>query len=399
MDMAASDSPVPPTTDTPRGWMRTAAFALSAALGLAAVWAGGQHALPPPPEDPPVAGLHVEQDHVVIKEGAPPWRLLKVVPAASATAHWTEPAPARVRIDERLASRVGVPLEGRITHVDVELGERVAAGHPLFAVASPSLAELNAAAEKAELDVATARQSLDRVREMVAAHALPAKEEIAAQQGLKQAELQHRLALMKLESLRVFAKAGNEFTVRAPRSGVVVEKRILYGQEVSQGMTDPLIVIAELGTVWVMVELFEGDMPSIREGAVAEVTAPSAPGWVGQGKVEMVSAVVDPERHTIPVRVRLANTDGMLRPNMYARVRFKADHPAGTVEIASSALVSDGEHQYVWLQEPDGRFARRAVTAGSVSEDRVPIHAGLAAGERVVEEGALLLDNQLQLSR
>jgi hypothetical protein len=104
-------------------------------------------------------------------------------------------------------------------------------------------------------------------------------------------------------------------------------------------------------------------------------------------------------RHTVAVRVRLANPAGVLRPNVYARVRFETRAPAAAiVEIPASALVSDGERQYVYVETGPGRFARREVTTGAAHEGRVPVMRGLARGETVVEEGAILLDNQLALA-
>jgi len=113
----------------------------------------------------------------------------------------------------------------------------------------------------------------------------------------------------------------------------------------------------------------------------------------------MVSSVGDPERHTLPVRVRLANADRRLRPNVYARVRFSVQQPQATVEIATTAIVSDGEHQYVYVQDSPGHFARREVVAGSAHEGRMPILRGLSPGETIVEDGAILLDNQIQITQ
>jgi hypothetical protein len=112
----------------------------------------------------------------------------------------------------------------------------------------------------------------------------------------------------------------------------------------------------------------------------------------------MVSAVVDPERHTVPVRVRLDNAAGRLKPNIYAQMRFASQPDPSAVEIAASALVSDGSHQYVYVEGGKGQFTRREIAAGPAREGRVPVVRGLAAGEVVVEEGALLLDNQIALA-
>jgi RND family efflux transporter MFP subunit len=237
------------------------------------------------------------------------------------------------------------------------------------------------------------------VEAIVKTRALPAKEEVAAQQQLRQAEVAFRLAESKLASLQVRSPEDGAFTVVSPRPGVVVEKNVLVDQQVAPDGSGGLMVIADLSSVWVVAELFEADTVDIREGAAARVTSPSLPDQSLEGRVEMVPAVVDPARHTLPVRVRLANPDRLLRPNVYATVRFATPPRKDAVEVKASALVSDGERQYVYVQDTAGHFARREVAAGSAREGRVTILSGLRAGETIVQEGAYLLDNQIALEQ
>ncbi len=318
--------------------------------------------------------------------------------AGEGALHWTDAVPARITIDETRASKLGAPLAGRVSRVSVELGQRVAAGAPLFSVASPDLAELRSNGEKAAVDLEAARATLERVHAMVEGRALPAKDELSAQQQFSQAELALKLAQAKLASLHVSPGGESEFTVTAPRAGVVVEKNVLFGQQVGPDGAGVLMVVADVSSVWMVADLFEAQANDVREGAAAEATCPSIPGLKLEGTVEMVSAVVDPTRHTVPIRVRLSNPGGSLRPNDYARVRFSVPpHSAAAVEISASAVVSDGERQHVYVQERQGRFVRREVTTGSAREGRILVLTGITRGETVVEEGAILLDNQIAL--
>jgi membrane fusion protein, heavy metal efflux system len=379
---------------------KTTVFVLSVLLGGLSIWAANSlfaRKLPTVTQETP--GLTVSHNTVSLDPAAPQWRVLKIAVATSASTHTTDPLPARIRIDESKASRVGSPLSGRVGGVLVELGQKVKVGTPLFTVTSPELSVLKAERDKAELSLAASRTALERVRAMVAAKAIPAKEEIAAQQEYRQAEVAHRLALSKLAALRVTSRSANEFTVVSRRDGVVVEKNLLPAQEVAQETDKPLLLIADLSTVWAVVDLNESDAMQIQKGAMAVVTSPSLPGLSVRGRVEMVSSVVDPDRHTLPIRVQLDNTDGTLKPNMYAQVQFEIPPGAETVEVAATALISDGDHQFIFVQGGQGQFSRRPVTAGSAHSGRVPIFSGLKAGESVVEEGGILLDNQLSLSR
>jgi len=157
------------------------------------------------------------------------------------------------------------------------------------------------------------------------------------------------------------------------------------------------MVVADLSWVWVLADLFESDATEVKEGSRALVTSPSMPSLQAEGTVAMVSAVVDPDRHTVPIRVRLANPEGTLRPNTYARVRFATANRRGTVEIPATALITDGSRQYVYVRDDAGRFARREIVAGTSREGSVPVLTGLRPGETIVDEGGLLLDNQVSL--
>ena len=348
------------------------------------------------PEAPRVAAsaIVVDQDSITIPPSAPQWQFLKTARAGAAGTRWTDLIPARVSIDPAKASRVGAPLQGRVTRVYVELGQNVAAGDPLFSVASSDLAGLLTDRDRAEVDLAAAKAVLDRVRAVVATRALPAKEEAAAEQQHRQAELQLRLAESRLAALRVSSRTDHEFTVTSPRAGVVVDKNVFLDQQIVPDAAQPAMVVADLSSVWVLAEMFESDARDVRDGAAAEVTSPSLPELKIEGKVDVVSAVVDPSHHTVGVRVRVTNKDRQLRPNVFARVRFATTPSPGTVEISANALVTDGASQYVYVVDSKGRFVRRAVVAGTVREGRVAVLSGLAAGETVVEEGAVLLDNQ-----
>jgi cobalt-zinc-cadmium efflux system membrane fusion protein len=177
---------------------------------------------------------------------------------------------------------------------------------------------------------------------------------------------------------------------------VIIEKTVLPGQQVTTD--DSLVSVAELDMVWVMADLFEADANEVVAGAKARVTSPSLPGFSVDAPVERVSSVVDPERHTVAVRVKLPNPTLALRPNMFAEVRFLTPPSPNAVEMAATALVSDGPKQYAYVLEGPGHFVKRSIVAGAERDGRVTVLQGLKAGETVVEQGAVLLDNQIDLS-
>ncbi len=385
-----------------RGPMRPQAPRRLTGLGIA-IFASGvaifsavsfQRKAPPEASDAP--GMKVSQAAISLAQGAPQWKVLKLGSVVAPSERWSDPYPARFKVDEAFAAKVGSPLAGRVTNVFIELGQPVKSGQPLFAVASPDIAELRATQQKAAVDLDVAKAAYDRIKAMVEARALPAKDEIESNQQLRQAELSLKLAQTKLSSLKVSSSGDNEFKVLAPRDGAIIEKSVLPAQHVDSA--DTLVSIADLEDVWVVADLFEADAVGLASGMKARVTSPSLPGFSADANVERVSSVVDPDRHTVGVRVKLKNADGRIRPNTFAEVRFLAAAAPGSTEIAASALVSDGPKQYVYVQDRPGHFVRRDVVAGAVRDGRIAVASGLTAGESVVEQGAVLLDNQIDLS-
>jgi RND family efflux transporter MFP subunit len=331
-----------------------------------------------------------------LNRSTPEWKMLQLGQVSPASERWSDPYPARFKVDEAFASKVGSPLAGRVTNVYVELGQHVKAGQPLFSVASPDIAELRAGQQKAAVDLEVAKAAYERIKAMVDARALPGKDEIESNEQLRQAELALKLAQTKLASLKVVSSADNEFKVLAPRDGAIIEKSVLPSQHVDTD--DTLVSVADLDAVWVVADLFEADAAGLNTGMKARVTSPSLPGFTADADVERVSSVVDPERHTVGVRLKLANADGRIRPNTFAEVRFLSAPASDSTEIAVSALVSDGAKQYVYVQDAPAHFVRREVVAGTVRDGRASIVRGLSVGETVVEQGAVLLDNQIDLS-
>ena len=362
------------------------------ALGGSAIVLARYYKRPDPPTEPAAPGMTVGPDSVTLTADAPMWHVIHVAPAEQSGPHWADPVPARITFDEARASRIGSPLAGRVTAVYVERGQRVAKGAPLFAVASPNLAELHADLDKANVERGTAKVNLDRTKALVDAGSLPAKELVTSQQQVAEAELAVKLATQKLASLKVGAASENGFTVSAPRDGVVVEKSVAVGQNVDPSNTS-VLAIADLSDVWVVADLFETDVGSLAPGAKAKVLVGTTE---LEGVVDQVPSVIDPDRHTVPVRVKLPNPDGALRPNAYARIQFYVAMPA-KAQLPTSAVMSDGDRTYVFVKEKTGALKRRTVVLGPVNAGKVPVISGLEAGEPVVVQGGILLDNQIEL--
>lgn len=367
------------------------AVALSAvAVAAAALF----HQAPPRPLERAL-GLKTDKQAITLASDAVQWKAIRLAPATAPGERWSTPYPARFRVNEASAARVGAPVAGRVSRVFVELGDAVKAGDKLFSVASSDVATFRAEQRRAAVDLEVAKVAHDRVVAMVEARALPGKQETESEAQVRESELALDLANAKLKSLRVPASGGSEFVVVAPRAGVIVKKTVLPSQQVDSN--EVLLEVADLSTVWAVADIFEADAGRIQPNGGVLLTSPLVPGLSLEAQIDMVGSVVDPERHTVGVRVVVPNAEQRLRPNTYVEMSFREPAEPSSVEIPASALVSSGTDRYVYLEQGHGHFVRQSVQAGWSRANRVLVTSGLKAGDMVVTEGAALLDNQIAL--
>lgn len=277
-----------------------------------------------------------------------------------------------VAFDEDRLSHVHVRVEGWIEDLRVRaVGERVAAGALLFRIYSPEL--------------------------------------VVAQEELLQARASGRRALVESSRKKLAALGVADSVIReVERSGRAVQKVPMYahhGGVVTQlnvrhgmfvGPTTDAIVLADLVSVWVLVDVFERQAAWVATGQHAEITVPALPGRTWRGKVEYIYPTLDAMTRTLRLRLRFDNADGALRPNMYARATVHAE-PREALHIPREALIRTGSGERVVLALGEGRFQPVEVRSGFEAGERVAILEGLAEGDRVVTSAQFLLDSESSL--
>jgi multidrug efflux pump subunit AcrA (membrane-fusion protein) len=149
--------------------------------------------------------------------------------------------------------------------------------------------------------------------------------------------------------------------------------------------------------VWVVADIFRAGFPGLEVGAHARVVIGNgAEGGDREGTIDQIGQVVDPDRHSVPVRIHIDNPDGLLRPNAYVQVRLIDPTPTKAT-LPSSAVMSDGKKSFVYIENPKGTFRRRDIEVGSVVGGHVPVLSGVETTERVVVQGMILIDNEIAL--
>jgi RND family efflux transporter MFP subunit len=181
--------------------------------------------------------------------------------------------------------------------------------------------------------------------------------------------------------------------LRAPIAGTVVESQAAAGTTAETGT--PLCAIADLTSLWVLVNIFDADLASVAVGDRTEITVTAYPGQSIPGTLVLVGAFVDEATRTVKGRVETANPLGKLKPGMYGEVRIISREPVRVLAVPDSAVRTMGGKTVVFLPGPGGTFVRRNVRTGRAFEGFVEIVDGLREGERVVTDGSFAIKAEL----
>jgi Cu(I)/Ag(I) efflux system membrane fusion protein len=286
---------------------------------------------------------------------------------------------ASVTPDESRLRRIQLRVAGWVRELHVSrTGEAVRAGQPLLSLYSPELYQT-----ETEFLIELEAASSDNM----AGH----------EGGLEAARA--RLALLdvppeEIARLEREKKAVTELTLRAPVSGTVLERGVTEGQYVGPSTT--LMTLADLSSVWLLADVYEMDLVRVKRGDLAAFTSDALPGRTFSGRVDFIYPTVSAETRTVKARVVLANPAGELKPGMYGRVRL-ATRGTGALSVPAEAVIRTGEHDYVFIMHPGGRFEPRRVRIGRTDGDRVEIREGLEGGETVVASASFLIDSESRL--
>lgn len=198
-----------------------------------------------------------------------------------------------------------------------------------------------------------------------------------------------------IEEIRKAGRPLRSLTLNVPRDGTVIEKPALVGMRFSSG--DILFRTADLSTVWVIAQVAEGDLASIREGQAVSVRLKAFANERLRGTVGRIYPELSMATRTVPVRIVLPNPDGRLRPGLFAEVAFEADGGDAVTAIPETAVIDSGRRRVAFVAKGEGLFEPRELEIGMRGGGMVEIKKGVDEGEEVVVRGTFLVDAESNL--
>jgi cobalt-zinc-cadmium efflux system membrane fusion protein len=283
---------------------------------------------------------------------------------------------------------------GRVIAIHARLGDTVKAGQLLLTVRSSDVSGGFSDYRKAVRDEMLARTQLERTKELHEHGAMSLSDLQVAEDTEDKAKIDVETTE---EHLRLLGNDPNKpngvVDVFAPVSGVITDQQVTNAAGV-QGLGSTPFTISDLSNVWVICDVYENDLATVRLGDTAEIRLNAYPGQVFKGRVSNIGATLDPQIRTAKVRVELQN-QGIMRLGMFVTAAFHGQSKELHTAVPASAIMHMHDRDWVFVPAPENKFRRVEVVGGDVLGDgSQEVKSGLKPGQPVVTN-ALVLDHVL----
>ncbi len=344
------------------------------------------------------------------------WASLTIAPVTERVFRAEHATEGKIAVDEDRSTPVFSPYTGRVIRLLVKPGDQVKQGQPLFVIEAADTVQaqndfitamtgLNKA--KSALDLAQLQDT--RAKDLFEGKAVPLKDYQQSQATLIQAQNDMRSGQTALEAARnklkilgfsdeaisSFQEKGSidpNTTVFSPIAGTVVQRKIGPGQYISAGASDPVYVIGDLSTVWLIAFVRETDASIVSVGQDLSFSVLALPAHPFTAHVDYVAAAIDPNTRRLFVRATVDNKDNLLKPEMFANVTIYSGGDHSAVGVPKQALIYEGDQVRVWVAHDDKSIELRRIKTGLTNGDLVEVEGNLKPGEQIVTKGSLFID-------
>jgi cobalt-zinc-cadmium efflux system membrane fusion protein len=317
--------------------------------------------------------------------------LIDTVKAADAISQLT--LTGSIAPDENKMVKIFPLVSGVAQDIKVQLGDVVQKGQVLAVMRSAEMAGFKKDYISSEADIRNTKRIMESTQDLY-------KSGLASQKDFEQTQSDYQKAVAegKRASAVISINKSNEngYEVRTPISGFVVEKNLSNSTQVRADNSQNLFTIADLSTVYVLVNVYESDISKIQTGDPVRVTTLSYPDKVFIGEIDKIDNMLDPDNKIIHARIKINNPGNALKPGMFANVLIKAKSGENLPEISSKALVFDNDRNYVIVVDGKAKVHIQPVKIAKTVEDRAYISSGLKPGDRVIASRQVYLYESLK---
>jgi cobalt-zinc-cadmium efflux system membrane fusion protein len=286
---------------------------------------------------------------------------------------------------------------GRVVAIHARLGDTVKKGQLLLTIRSDDVAGGFDAYRKAVADELLARKQFKRAQDLYEHGAIAEQDLEVAKDTADDAKVTLETAT---EHLRLLGNDPDKpmgiVDIVAPTSGVITDQEVTNAATVQAYSSPSPFTISDLSSVWIVCDVYENDMATVRLGDTAEIALNAYPDHTFRGRVSNIGAILDPSIRTAKVRIELQNP-GNMRLGMFAKATFRGQTTETHTVVPSSAVLHMHDRDFVFVPAANKKFRRLEVRAGELLSDNTSlqeIKSGIKPGQQVVSN-ALVLDHVL----
>ena len=345
---------------------------------------------------PKISAPKVEGDAITFAPDSPQLNTLVTIEALKERESFVR-INGRTSWDETRTARIFTPLAGRIVDIKASPGETVKRGEVLATISSPDFGMTQAESRRAQTELTLTDKQLQRARDLVGAGVLPQKDLQLAEADFARAKNERERTLAREQAYGANAKIiDQKFALTTPISGVVVDRRLTPGQEIrpDQAPDQPFFTVSDPTRLWVLLDVPESLTKEIEAGEQVRISVPALPGEVFIAQVEYVADYIDAQSRTVKARAAVDNSNRRLKAEMYVTADVGVP-PSKALKVPTNAVYLLGNKYFTFVEQPKGTFTRREIKAEEATLGFVRITAGVISGERLVSDGALLLQQFL----
>jgi cobalt-zinc-cadmium efflux system membrane fusion protein len=322
------------------------------------------------------------------------------------------PLTGEVKAHENMTVNISSAVSGIVSKAVVASGQQVAKGDVLLLIDSPDIAEAKGNFRKLLASLELAKKAVQREERLFSKMVSSQVDVETAKAQLSQTVIERANARTKLlnlglsdEDISALEQAPLDtitglLTIRAPHSGIVLERAVSNGERIEPG--NNLLLLSDLSQIGVWADLKEDDLTRLngnKQNLSVEVESIASPGKVYKGKIDSISGIMNEQTRTAQARITLNNPDGLLKPGMFVTLRLMLPGGGDALAVPKVAVLADAGRTFVFVHKEGDYWIRRPVTLGATFNDSVEIKDGLSVGQKIIADGSFLLKSDVLRSK
>ena len=301
---------------------------------------------------------------------------------------------ARITANEERKADIFPMVGGSVTTVTARLGDAVRQGQTLATVASAEMAGFDKEVASSAAELSSAERTLKQAEELFNSGLSSARELKDAQNDLVIKKAEHRRAKATLQ-----LNGGNNngiYTIKSPLAGFVIDKKVNTGMQLRPDNDNSLFTIADLTAVWAIINIYESDISSIKEGSEVSTTILSYPDRIFKGKIDKIYNMIDQESKVMNARVIIPNPGFLIKPGMMATVNVSASSETELPVVNARGIIFDENKNFVLVLDSANKIRIQEVSIGRKTGDKAYLSKGLQPGDRIIASRQVFIYESLK---